>query len=255
MAISHSLVFQEASGTNASSYTTTGTLTATAGKLYYGVSGWRGTALRSLTSVVHNASSNPVTFVQSNTKTYNTVATPLSRIVSYRGMNASADSNAGTLTLTLSGSVSCCHFIISEFSGVDTSGTNGSGAVLQETVGNNGDSVNTLNVVLSALSNSNNRPWSAASTNKVCTFTPDSNYTEIGDVSAGGSEVFAINSQWGSTGTGDLTCTHTPSTTANNMGGISVELVAASAGNPVGDADGLPDMWTQDDQRAVLLHG
>src|SRR5512147_2633601 len=136
MAISHSLVFQEASGTNASSYTTTGTLTAIAGRLYYGVSGWRSTQNRTLTSVTHNAGTNPVTFVKSNETTYNTVATPVSRIVSYRGMNT-ANSSSGTLTILLSGSVSCMHFIISEFDGVDTSGTNGSGAVLQETVSNN----------------------------------------------------------------------------------------------------------------------
>lgn len=237
MAISQTKVIDEVFTANSNTYTTTATLTSVANRLYIGASGNRATTLRTFTSATHNAGTNPLTFVKVGDRTYNTIATPLSRLVSYRAMKANA-SNAGTVTVLWSGTVSCCFIAISEFDGVDTSGTDGSGAILQGTVNNAGDSVNTLNTVLAALGNSNNRCWSAASTNKVCTFTPDANYTEIVDSSPGGSEVFAEDTQWDA-GTGDLTCTHTPSTTANNMGAIAHEIVAAAA---VPSGSGFPFM-------------
>lgn len=225
MAISHTLVINQGFTPNASVYTTTATLTSVANRLYLAGASWSGTVLRTFTSLVHNAGSNPLTFVKMGDVTSNTVATPLQRTVSCRALKGTA-SNAGTVTLTLSGTVSRACLIISEFDGVNTGGTDGSGAVLQSTLSNSGDAAATLTLTFAAFSATDNRPWAYGSGDVASmTWTPDANYVEIGET-AGGTEVLTTEAQWDDNGQ-DTGCTFDGSSNAD-MGLVGVEIVAAA---------------------------
>ena len=225
MAIAHTLKINEPFSANNQPYTTATTLTTQANALYLAAASWSGTTLRTFTSLIHNASTNPVTFVKVGDRTSNTVATPLSRLVSCRALKSTA-SNAGTCTINLSGTVSRLTLIISEFTGVDSSGTDGSGALLQTTVNTAVNAAASTSVTFAALSNSNNRLWVAGNCDATTTFTPDSNYVEIADLNPG--EVDSLETQWDN-GSGDLTCTVDPAAATSDIGVIGHEIVAAAA--------------------------
>jgi hypothetical protein len=216
MAITHTSILAESFSPNTQPYTTTGTLTAVTGRLYVAGCSWSGT-LRTFTSFVHNASSNPLTFTKRGDTTFSTIATPTGHVVSCTGL-AAATSNAGTCTLTLSGNPSRANIFVSEFQGVDTSGT----GILQGTLTNHVDSSASMNLVFSALGSSNNRMWVVAAVDKTTTFTADTNYVEIADSNPG--EVCSQETQWDN-GSGDLTCTITPAV-SGAMGACGIEVVA-----------------------------
>jgi len=78
----------------------------------------------------------------------------------------------GTVTITLTGNTpsTSCEAVILELDGIDTSGTNGSGAIVQS--GTTSGSSTTLTVTLSAFGSADNRPvgfftWRANSTGTV----------------------------------------------------------------------------------------
>ena len=225
MAIAHTLKISQSFSANNQPYTTTATLTSQANALYLAAASWSGTTLRTFTSLVHNAGTNPLTFVKVGDRTSNTVATPLSRLVSCRALKANA-SSAGTCTITLSGTVSRLSLIISEFTGVDTSGTDGSGALLQTAVNNAVNAAASMNLTFAALGSSNNRLWAAGESDTTTTFTPDGNYVEIADTNPG--EVNSMETQWDN-GSGDLTCTIDPASATSDIAGIGHEIVAAAA--------------------------
>ncbi|HKC48224.1 MAG TPA: hypothetical protein VKB63_11545, partial [Gemmatimonadales bacterium] len=73
--------------------------------------------------------------------------TPLDRVTIFRAMSASPGS--GAITITSSVTVSNCQWVVSQWDGVDNSGTNGSGAIVQ-TGATTGSAVNGLTVSLAA---------------------------------------------------------------------------------------------------------
>ncbi|HEY6223517.1 MAG TPA: invasin domain 3-containing protein, partial [Gemmatimonadales bacterium] len=85
------------------------------------------------------------------TITYDVVGTPKKRITIYRAMSSTPGS--GPITITSSATLSNCQWIVSQWSGVETGGTNGSGAIVQ-TGSNAADAVTTLSTPLAAFANS-----------------------------------------------------------------------------------------------------
>ena len=75
-------------------------------------------------------------------------ATPLDRVTIFRAMSAAPGS--GPITITSSVTVSNCQWIVSQWDGVETGGTNGAGAIVQ-TGATSGTAVNGLTVALGAL--------------------------------------------------------------------------------------------------------
>jgi hypothetical protein len=90
---------------------------------------------------------------QVGTVTFDTLGVPLKRMTLYRAMSAAPGS--GSITITFSSSVSNAEWIVSQWEGVETSGTNGSGAIGQ-TQSNAANAVNGLGVTLGAFSNAAN---------------------------------------------------------------------------------------------------
>jgi len=77
-------------------------------------------------------------------------ATPLDRVSIYRAMSASPGS--GPITITSSVTLSNCQWIVSQWQGVEASGTNGAGAIVQ-TGSAIGSAVNGLTVFLASFAN------------------------------------------------------------------------------------------------------
>jgi hypothetical protein len=109
-----------------------------------------------------------------------TAITPsgLNRTTLYRA--SSASTSTGTATITFSGAADDCVWQISEYTGQDTSGTNGSGAIVQSAVNNGGGGLTSLTVTLAAFASSSNAAVGCfgSSTNNV--LTPGAGFTEIG---------------------------------------------------------------------------
>lgn len=90
------------------------------------------------------------------TGTYRTTAV-------YRAMGASPTTGAVTIDMTVSDlQQNACVWSIFEVAGVDTSGTNGSGAIVQS-VDNAGAAASSLTVTLAAFASSNNRHFAGFS--------------------------------------------------------------------------------------------
>jgi hypothetical protein len=93
-------------------------------------------------------SGNGLTWVQIDTYTYGSIASPVQRLTVFRAMG---EPTAGAATADFAGATQtgCCLYVV-QFHNVDTSGTNGSGAIVQ-TAKNRADSSTSGSVTLSAL--------------------------------------------------------------------------------------------------------
>jgi hypothetical protein len=92
------------------------------------------------------------TWDQVATLTFDTQGAPVKRMTIFRAMSGAPGS--GPITITSSVTVSNAQWIVSQFGGVDQSGANGSGAIVQ-TGSASGDGVDGLSVPLSAFANAN----------------------------------------------------------------------------------------------------
>ena len=120
--------------------------------------------------------------------------TPLDRLTIYRAMSASPGS--GPITITSSVTVSNCQWIVSQWGGVDGSGSNGSGAIVQ-TGSASGTAVNGLTVNLAAFAGSTNVAYGAfgvASATAVAT--AGSGFTTIDQQPSGESTIGDLLAEW-----------------------------------------------------------
>ena len=165
-------------------------------------------------------SGNGITWVEINHATF--VAGVMSSWM-FRGMVASP--SAGTLTITPSGdaSLKLCQWHVEEFDGIDTGGTNGSAAVVQN-VAISSPSANPQvgTYTLAALGDAtNNATFAFAASGSLVT--PSD--TEIVDRSA--SDYF-MEAQWALPGNTSMTAT--AATAFQPQGGYAIELKAAGGG-------------------------
>jgi hypothetical protein len=147
------------------------------------------------------------------TTTYDAVGTPKKRITIFRAMSASPGS--GPITITSSATLSNCQWIVSQWNGVDGSGTNGSGAIVQ-TASNAADAVTTLATPLAAFANPNDVAYGVFGVNSnVVAITPGAGFTEIDEqpsTESTAADLFAewavnlptINASWASKNAGAL---------------------------------------------------
>lgn len=171
-------------------------------------------------------SGNGLTWVEIATITYSTIATPLERTSIFRSMGASPSSGAITITITGSGNTAAA-WSVDEFNGVDTSGTNGSGAIVQSaTDASDSSTADPPAPTLSALADAvNNAVYSAFGNVNGRSLTPGGSYNELADQVSG---ACAIQTQWLLPGT--TTPTVTGFSSGDDSGGIAVEIKAAAGG-------------------------
>ncbi len=165
-------------------------------------------------------SSNGLTWVQVNTVTFNG---GLARLTLFRAMGASP--SAGAVTVTVAGSDNIgAAWSISQYANVDTSGTNGSGAVIQSVTANSVTTADTsLSITLAALGQSINATAGGFSVllNSATAITPGAGYTELAEATFD-TPPTNIQSQWRATGSTTVNVTNT----SGVIGGIGVEIAA-----------------------------
>lgn len=164
-------------------------------------------------------SGNGLTWVLVNASYYDNSSSSRRKIFLFRAMGASP--SAGAVTVT-NGENAYGGWTIDEFTGVDTSGTNGSGAIVQSAVNQVTDnSASTLTITLSAFGNVNNATFSNFSeADTAHSITPGTGFTQLAETSVG-----TVNfSQWKSSNDTSVDIT---SSDVFIGGGVAVEIKAA----------------------------
>jgi hypothetical protein len=151
---------------------------------------------------------------------FDTFGVPLRRLTIFRAMSASPGS--GPITITFSGNVSNTQWIVSQWTGVETSGVNGAGAIVQ-TGSAAADAVNGLTTTLAAFGNANNVAYGVFGINSnVLAITPGAGFTEIAEQPSGENTPGDLMAQW-ATNLNAITATWT----TKNAGALGLEIKAA----------------------------
>lgn len=146
----------------------------------------------------------------------------------FRAMGAAP--TAGAITVTHAGAVASSSSIwaVTEFDGVDTSGANGSGAVVQAKDFRTTSSTNPVTITYTgAFGSATNGGYAAFSTGSgAATATPRTGWTELQDTAVAGTA--ALETQWRATS--DTAADATLNSTGLTVVGVAVELKEATAG-------------------------
>ncbi len=166
------------------------------------------------------------------TVAFDPVGAPTRRLTVFRAMSAAPGN--GPLTITFSGNQSNCQWIVSQWAGVETSGVNGSGAIVQ-TGSSQGDAVSGLTVPLAAFGNSEDVAYGVFGVRSgTLAVTPSAGFTEIGEQLSAESTPSDLEAEWG------LNLNTIAATWTNlNGGALGVELKAAAAPSGVDAAQSL----------------
>lgn len=174
---------------------------------------------------------NGLTWVQVATVTFGTIATPVKRVTLFRAMGTAS---AGTVAIDFGGvNQTGCAWAFAEFAGTDTSGTNGSGAIVQS-VTNNVDSAASLTVTLAAFGSVNNATFGGFGNSDSADMTIGTGFTAIGATgfATPNARVFQEWKTANDTSVDANAAAGTP-----NFGGIAIEIKAASSSTPIVDTD------------------
>ena len=159
------------------------------------------------------------------TVTFDPVGVPLKRLTLYRAMSASPGS--GPITIDFDGAVSNVQWIVTQWEGVDVTGTNGSGAIVQS--GSvSADAANGLAVALAAFESANSTAYGVFGVrSSVAAVTPGSGFTEIIEHPSAESPPSDLQAEWA---TNDSTV---DASWANlNGAGLAVEIRAGEPAPP-----------------------
>ncbi|HKA58464.1 MAG TPA: hypothetical protein VKD28_07600, partial [Gemmatimonadales bacterium] len=119
---------------------------------------------------------------------------PARRLTIYRAMSATPGS--GPITITWTASQSNTQWIVSQWDGVEITGTNGSDAIAQFGTART-DAAASLSVPLAALANANNVAYGAFGVNKnLVSVTPGAGFTEIAEQPSNESTSADLQTQW-----------------------------------------------------------
>ena len=125
---------------------------------------------------------------------FDTLALPHRRLTIYRAM--SANPGSGPITFKFTNQVSNLEWIISQWDGVETSGVNGAGAIVQ-TGSNRDNSVSGLGVALAPFGNPANVALGAFGVNsQTAIITPAAGFTEIDEQPANEGTRGDLQTQW-----------------------------------------------------------
>ena len=163
--------------------------------------------------------------------TFDAVATPHKRLTIFRAMSSAPGS--GPLTITYSASQSDCQWIVSQWDGVDISGVNGAGAIVQ-TGSSRSDAVAGLAVTLAALGDPNNVAYGVFGVSKnAVAVTPGAAFTEIAEQPSGESTPADLEAEW-ATGVSTVDA----SWASLNGAALGVEIKSAAGGGGGGGGGG-----------------
>jgi hypothetical protein len=161
-------------------------------------------ALVTVAVVGHNATSAPASptlsgggmtaWAEVASVTLDSLSIPHKRMTIFRGLRAAPGS--GPITITFPVTVSNAQWIVSQWTGVDASGTNGSGAVVQTASARN-DGVNALTAALAPFGDPANVAYGVVGVNgSGLVVTPGGGFTEISEQSSGESPRSVLEAEW-----------------------------------------------------------
>jgi hypothetical protein len=137
----------------------------------------------------------------------------------FRGLSASPGS--GALTIDFSGqSQDQTHWIVDQLTGVDTGGTNGSGAIVQSNV-NSVSSTTTISVTLSAFGSTSNATYGTIGRNAATAVTAGGSFTQLAQ---NATNQRAIQSEWAASP--QTTVNWTTGSNTDSFGAIAAEIKA-----------------------------
>ena len=155
---------------------------------------------------------------------FDPISLPRRRLTVFRAMSASPGS--GPITITYASSVSNVQWIVSQWTGVETSGVNGAGAIVQSGSSRSDGSMG-LAVALSAFTRANNVAYGVVGVSgSGSAVTPGNGFAEIAEQPSG--ESSALETEWT---TNDNTIDATWAS-AFKAGLLGVEIQAAAGGGP-----------------------
>lgn len=161
-----------------------------------------------------------LTWVQIATNNYDSTGTQRTMTM-FRALGSSPTS--GAVTATFAGTQTACTIIIDEITNADTSGTNGSGAIVQSATNAEASMASaTFTVTLAAFSNTNNATYGAFSNGDSTTPTAGTSFTGIG---AAATTTPIIKSMSEFQAANDTTVTF-EAAAGNTAGGIAIEIKA-----------------------------
>lgn len=145
------------------------------------------------------------------------------KLFCFRAMSASSGA-AEALTITFSGAQTSVGWQVTEYDGVNTSGTNGSGAVLQSVPSTNNPS-SSASATLAAFGSVNNATAAGMSADGSVTFTAGTGFAVLGQV-GGGSTASTVGSEFKPTNDTSVDWT---SSVSDALCTVAIEIKAASA--------------------------
>jgi hypothetical protein len=164
---------------------------------------------------------NGLTWVQVETVTWRTIAAPAKRTTLFRAMGASPTS--GGITISFGANQTGCAWSVIQFGNVDTSGTDGSGAVVQAVTGRaDGAGAAGLTITLAALADA----WNATAggfsnaVNDVNSISAGTGYTAFTGA-AYGFPATSLRAEWRATGSTTVNVTQSQ---ISDIAGIAVEI-------------------------------
>jgi hypothetical protein len=188
--ITHTLLTSGNTLTNQNVYTTAAIAPAPNSLVTIAVMSHRSTA--AITPTVSGGGMASWTLVAS--VDFDDLTIPHRRLLIYRAMSASPGS--GPITFNYSSQVSNVEWIVSQWSGVETSGTNGAGAIGQSG-SNRAELVNGLSVALSPFGSSANVAYGVFGVNsQVLAVNPGAGFTEINEQPANEAAKGDLQAEW-----------------------------------------------------------
>lgn len=163
---------------------------------------------------------NGITYTRITGVLYDDTGASRRRMDLYRGMTASP--STGTIVITYPSAIDASMWVISEFSGVDTSGTNGSGAIAQNAVNNN---TGTSIIVTLAAEAGTSATYGTFGHNTPQDTTAGTNFTEIHDLQNAVAPQQRLQSEWFN---GQDTTVDASWVGSDNNGAVAVEIKAAA---------------------------
>jgi hypothetical protein len=155
--------------------------------------------------------------------TFDSILFPTRRLTIYRAMSPTPGS--GPITITFAASQSHAQWIVSQWDGVEITGTNGADAIAQVASART-DAAVSLSVPLAALANANNVAYGAFGVNKnLAVVTPGAGFTEISEQPSNESTSGDLQAEW-AVNLNTVTASWLPTSRA---GGLGLEIRARNS--------------------------
>lgn len=228
-AVSCSVLTQDTSTTNATSYTTASVSPTSDALILVATMATRNAATACADNDVTSVAGNSLTYVHINRQCFSAAGVPTQTVELWRSLGAAP--STGTIVIGFGGNTQINgSWAVIECTGVDTSGTDGSGAIVQNAI-NLTEPGTSLTVTLAAFGDAGNATLGAFGLATNQAVTPGTGFTELAEQQ--NSEGHTLQVQWRN----DNDTSVDASWSSVDAGGVAVEIkAAATSADTAGEA-------------------